>query len=764
MAEQLISRGYLYENNLNWLVETTFLCQLSQSEQDQLLAAMEWRAFEKNAEMIRKGEPGAGVVLLVSGQAQVQFGDSTDKADSVVVIGPGALLGERSVYLDRPTSGQVTALSPVRCLYISALKFRAVLHASLRLRSCVADLVALREQSALIMELVLRNPFFRLLGREQIERVIQSASITQVEAGESLVRAGDTSNDVYLLLQGRVGVFSPQVGNLPRTQLAMEGPGWLLGHAAVLLDGPRTADVDALEQSKFMKVSGQAFMSIVSQNSSVMRRLYQEVALLGLQSRTAPARATLLSVYGAQAGIGATSLGYGVASELATQGHPILIDLAGDKTVKRLGFPLSNDQIHGIDIVRMQVPSEWNVSVLWPQSPADTERLMHALRDERQANEYVLVVAESRDAMDKAAMALCDAVVFVREADNASHEEAARYGQFRVQAVRLSETTTAHFGPNTVRIPFDPKALDAFWRGGDLRVLRDERHAFARAARRLVRVLQGRSVGLALGGGGALGFAHIGLIQALHEVNIPIDYIAGSSFGALVAGIYAAGGQAGLQELIGQRWPLFAHVMAGAATTKTISRYVDRMLNNKLMSATEIPFFPVGMDVLTGREVVLANGTVGDGVRASSCLPGPFPAWKVGSWRLVDGGIINNVPASVTWDAGAHFIVASNIIPSPVGHVADAPSGLFAQMKSLAFGRVDDLLRSMYFLMSQAGRDRAGLADYVFDLDLQGYNPYDFPAGECIAQAGLEQARRQTAQIVQAYRDDNSSRIARKAR
>jgi len=268
----------------------------------------------------------------------------------------------------------------------------------------------------------------------------------------------------------------------------------------------------------------------------------------------------------------------------------------------------------------------------------------------------------------------------------------------------------------------------------------------------LVRALLGRSVGLALGGGGALGFAHIGLIRALTEAKIPIDYVSGASFGALVAGIYSAGGLEKLEELIDRRNRLVLGALRAFKNTVGFERFVDLVVGPTAMGDTEIPFFPVSVDVMTGMEVVRSRGTVGHGVRSSSGLPGVYPTLQIGAANLADGGIHNNVPASVAWQAGAHFIVASNIIPTfPFDARTTSRRSRFL-LRSEPVKRLDALVRSLFLLMSQTGRDRAQLADYVFDLDVRGYNIYDFIKGPDIADAGRRQAERQMAHIQHAYK------------
>ncbi len=312
----------------------------------------------------------------------------------------------------------------------------------------------------------------------------------------------------------------------------------------------------------------------------------------------------------------------------------------------------------------------------------------------------------------------------------------------------------------TVRLPDDADSLHAFYASGELTSLTQLTTPFGRACGRLSRALLGRTVGLALGGGGALGFAHIGLLRALEEANIPIDYIAGVSFGSLVAGLYASGRRDAIERCVKERNWLIPPLLAGFGSTAPFEWFVNHLTGGEVqMSQTEIPFYPVGVDIQTGCEVVRALGSVGHGVRSSSCLPGAYPSLVVGGQRIVDGGMHNNVPASVTWQSGAHFIIASNIIPEFPFSTPNYRSGL-AGLARRSMSRVDDLMRSMFLLMSQSGRDRAQLADYVFDLELRNYNIYDFAKGDEIAKAGYEQAHAAMEDIRAAWNNQGTGSLA----
>ncbi|MSP62262.1 MAG: cyclic nucleotide-binding domain-containing protein [Myxococcales bacterium] len=766
MARPGLTRESLRQAGLAWILESTFICQLDLHEQEQLLASMEWRDYPRDRVIIEDGVPGPGVDLIIEGQAILLLRGSDGKLAAHARMGPGQVVGERSLHRGVPTVGQIKAISPVRSLHLSPAPFRALLAGSERLRAFVENLVSLREQGATILELLLRNPFFRLLSRDDLEQFIQSGAIDRVPAGRRVVTAGERSSEVFLLVRGRVAVYAPGGQGASRELLATETAGWLFGHAAALLELPRTADVDTIEATEFLVVQATAFMAIVSQNPSLQRRLFQQLATMDLRAaaaRSLTAGTMLVSVYGARPGVGTTTIAYGMAAELATTAPVALVDLAGPATARRLGMSVREEHEGDVPVLSLGVPAAWPFRVVWPRDPGHTLTLLRHLR--ATVSGAVLVAAQSRDPIDRDAMAECEAVVFVRPGSDVTHAEAARRGQFRVEAVRIDgdSESSLQVGRNAVRVPPDPAAAARFWRSGDLASLRDETCAMGRACRRLVRVLQGRSVGLALGGGGALGFAHVGLIRALRKAGIPIDYVAGSSFGALAAGAYAIGGEAALDRLVEERRRILPWLAAGVIHTRAIAMLVDRLFGRVALSSTEIPFFPVAMDLLTGREVVLSRGTVGEGVRSSSCLPGPFPAWSLGPWRLVDGGIINNVPASVTWEAGANFIVASNIIPSSPGiNSARGGPGIRERLRQAALSRLDDLVRSMYLMMSQIGRDRASLADYLFDLDLAGYTIYDFAQGDVIADAGQRQAEAQIEEIVSAYRSDTSARIQRR--
>ena len=249
---------------------------------------------------------------------------------------------------------------------------------------------------------------------------------------------------------------------------------------------------------------------------------------------------------------------------------------------------------------------------------------------------------------------------------------------------------------HVLRVPEDVDGIGLFGKGrfDDLfGGYRDEQGQLrppaplGRCFERLARMIQGRTVGLALGGGGAWGFTQIALIRELLSEGLPIDYISGTSFGSLVAGLFAAGGDDALEALLrwsgdgapGLGWPHHAvqTLMASRLTRKVgravwrshhFEQLVDGIIEEVVgkavpLSLTRVPFEPIGASMATGQPVVIRRGTVGFGVRSASCLPPLFPALWMPTDRLIDGAVVANVPAQNVRRLGADFVVACNVIP-----------------------------------------------------------------------------------------------------
>jgi NTE family protein len=175
-------------------------------------------------------------------------------------------------------------------------------------------------------------------------------------------------------------------------------------------------------------------------------------------------------------------------------------------------------------------------------------------------------------------------------------------------------------------------------------------------------------IGLALGSGSARGFSHIGVIRVLKAEGIPINCVAGTSIGAIIGSIYAAGALQNGEELLEKfDWkkvmflidPLLP--LSGLLGGKPIEKLLNTLLQEKNIEDFPLPFAAVAADVATGEEVVLTKGNAVKAVRASMSLPGIFtPVFFQGRF-LVDGGIVSPVPVRATKMLGADIVIAVSL-------------------------------------------------------------------------------------------------------
>jgi NTE family protein len=187
-----------------------------------------------------------------------------------------------------------------------------------------------------------------------------------------------------------------------------------------------------------------------------------------------------------------------------------------------------------------------------------------------------------------------------------------------------------------------------------------------------------------LGGGGARGFAHVGVIKVLDAHGIRPDLIVGTSAGSAVGALYAYG-LSGL-ELQTLALPLQRNTMLtwvlpnmGFASGEPLQQFVNSQLKQTPIEKLPTPFAAVATDLKTGRPVVFQRGNTGQAVRASCAVPGLFQPVRVGRRSFVDGGLVAPVPVSVAKDLGATFVIAVDITNKPNQNLTDSVTKIMLQ-------------------------------------------------------------------------------------
>jgi len=245
-------------------------------------------------------------------------------------------------------------------------------------------------------------------------------------------------------------------------------------------------------------------------------------------------------------------------------------------------------------------------------------------------------------------------------------------------------------------------------------------------------------IGLALGGGAARGFAHIGVLQVLEEAGIVPSLVVGTSAGSLVAALFAAGRNGtelaalalAMDESALTDW---AYPGRGLIRGDALARYVRENTGGRAIEQMKVPLGIVATDLASGEPILFARGDAGVAVRASSAVPAVFQPVKIGEREYVDGGLVSPVPVRFARQMGAEFVIAVDISSPPEGQpTSDA---------------VKMLLQTFAIMGKSINRFELRDADLVLRPRLDGIGSADFTARRRAIQAGREAAQRALAEL-----------------
>jgi NTE family protein len=251
------------------------------------------------------------------------------------------------------------------------------------------------------------------------------------------------------------------------------------------------------------------------------------------------------------------------------------------------------------------------------------------------------------------------------------------------------------------------------------------------ASQNPLRPLKVLHLGLALGGGAARGFAHVGVIQVLEEAGIQPEIVVGTSAGSLVAALYASGKNSAQLRRVAETmeeaeitdW-MMPILNRGALRGEALARYVNAQVGNRLIEQMKMPLGIVATDLHNGEPVLFRRGNTGAAVRASSAVPAVFQPVKIGSREYVDGGLVSPVPVRQAREMGANVVIAVDISTDPEG----SPASDTFQILMQTFNIMGKSLNTVLL------KD----ADIVVKPSLTGVKSADFTARRKSIEAGRE--------------------------
>lgn len=256
-----------------------------------------------------------------------------------------------------------------------------------------------------------------------------------------------------------------------------------------------------------------------------------------------------------------------------------------------------------------------------------------------------------------------------------------------------------------------------------------------------------KKIGLALGGGGAKGLAHIGIIKALEKADLPVHFIAGTSMGALVGSWYAVTRNIVFlenlflkmaRESVKSGDDIRNNLGDGLFKDKGLADFLKMEFGKKTFADCEIPFCAIATDVQSGLEVGIKEGNLVQAVQASVAIPLIFKPVKIGERILMDGAIANAVPADAVRKMGADYVIAVDVSSRWVNFYEDYGTRNSVEM----------IIRNAFSAIEyQVARRTLKEADAVLRPRVADFNVLDFPLADRIIEAGAKEARRNIVRI-----------------
>jgi len=250
-------------------------------------------------------------------------------------------------------------------------------------------------------------------------------------------------------------------------------------------------------------------------------------------------------------------------------------------------------------------------------------------------------------------------------------------------------------------------------------------------------------VALVLGGGGARGFAHVGVLRVLEQEGVPIDLLVGTSVGSLIGALYASDPRT--FELEWKAFEIekddvfdfsFFSATTGPVKGDAVRAFVREKVPQRRIEELRIPFVAIATDLATGKRVDFDRGSVEDAVRASVSIPGVFTPARIGGRTLVDGGVVANLAVEVARERGADIVIASNITQDVVGKDDGSV--------------VDIIMQSITIMMGRMAAEQVRDADVVVVPAIGDVGTMDFEQKKRCMQAGIEATLAEVPAIQQA--------------
>jgi predicted acylesterase/phospholipase RssA/CRP-like cAMP-binding protein len=578
------------------------------------------------------------------------------------------------------------------------------------------------------------SPVFAGLSREALTEIIEAMEVVHLASGELLFRAGDCSDSLYVVLHGRLR--ESVAGGDGRDSVVREaGRGENVGEYALLTGKPRSATVHAVRDTVLARLSRESFLRLAEKYPTTILQLTRMLASCvaeANQPRQSPSASTL-AVLSHDRALPTSAFCEKLAQALGAFGAAAVVSARAVDAALGPGAAQRSEHGPGHDTV-----ARW----------LDTQEAHHRF-----------LIYEA-DAAPSPWSQRC-----VRQADRIVHLASSRQPAVATAAgVWLAKAFERPGTREELVLLRDGGAPQHTRSWLDLRTFSTHHHLRLDSAsdfQRLARHLAGRATGLVLGGGGARGFAHIGVIRALQEAGVPIDRIGGTSMGAVIAAQYAQGlDYREMIEVNRRNWvavqPLrdFTLPLIALLSGRKGIGMLETMFGDARIEDLPTNYYCVSTNLTRAEPMVHRDGLLRDCVRASISIPGIAPPFVTESGELlVDGGVLNGIPADVMHRSDTGVVIAVDVSPQVDLTAGDCAGTLpspwrfvwqsLRRPKSVApFPSIFKImLRTAHLRTMRLADDLRGRVDLYLEPPVGKYDLFGWKALEEIAEIGYQATR-----------------------
>jgi predicted acylesterase/phospholipase RssA/CRP-like cAMP-binding protein/CheY-like chemotaxis protein len=562
---------------------------------------------------------------------------------------------------------------------------------------------------------------FRDLSLEEIDLIAEKLQLVKFPKDTVIFNIDDPGNCMYIIKSGEVKVIAG-VGAIGEV-LAYLGRGNYFGEMALLTGEPRSASVVTAMDSELFVLTKQDFDYLLKKYPSIALTLSHVLSqrLRNVSVKKAGRQNKIICMLNAIQGDHEKAIIIDIARTLIkeTNGKVVVIDLDSSQTPIASMLNLDRETTGSRWITEnLDKVKEEELSRILPEDAAGVKfftsvsqssailssYIIQLLSVFKEYYNFVLVNFRAGSELDSSivkTMEQANTVLYLFEQSESSDEQTSLLFQHiqqefphfipKLEVVTVRETSNQSISQELYKLVERHHIHYLRLNEEPMQFLLKENQSMTaeqaasevpqinRDVSRIARRLGNVSVGLVLGGGGARAYAHLGVLKVLKEEKIPIDMIAGTSMGAFLGALYIQGKTTEeILEISRESWKKLRSPLswtiprASFIKAKRIRHIVQDIFGDVLIEDLPLPFFCVAGDLVSGQEVIMAQGKLYEAILASGALPAFFAPVSLNNMQLVDGGVVNNVPGDVLKKQGIDMVIAVDVTPEREVHLLSA--------------------------------------------------------------------------------------------